>query len=1599
MSLDHFTQSQFQLAVASTLTVAAITSLVVLLTLGHPNGESAIRQPTLRGEGDDSLFDDLLDVARPGEVLNGCPINEAEFWRKVWLWKLVICSLLGVIFLLEMTSSVWAFLSEDSTGKYACALRSVYAFYATALAGRAVYQNVVDAHATYIVHLATLTFIPTVLLAASIFIPSLGQVNTDLAQNVPLLLWLCYAVLVLYLIATCVTFTIPTGPALHFPLETIYAEMVIRHPTNFDRDNVCGVVGASLWDYLLFSYANKVVKLGQTTESLEIADLPILPSNLHATYDYATMKKAVRTVRWRFKRWQPKIGSGWKLGYRLWRVNIQPLTSLALLSIIRACFFYAAPFFLWEIISYLESDPERESKNQRWFYVTGLFFATSCPHLVTGRLWFLGITNMQVRLRNQLGTIVFCKMLVGKNFPGGFNGGGVNNGLRKKEQFMASVVAGVDRFSEIAWLVSSLVDLAVEIAIGTLFLYRLLDVSCFVGLALTCLFLPLNHIRGVRALRMRNGLLRTRAARSRLMSEILGVTRGLKLMAWERHLQETILKFRDRELQYQKSQYVVEVFFNAFRHASPILATIVSFWHFAAVRGQTLGPSIAFTSMLVFNEMKFSLNALPVMVTKIRSSFYSLGRIEKYLSDAEVMPAPPLSLQSNVIAFRNATISWLQDNAQPGNATSSAVPAPRRGFLLLDLSLSFPEGKLSLVCGRPGSGKTLMLHALLGEADVLAGQVVCPRPLPDTLVHHASQTVPPGEWVMKGVCAYVPQIAWLQNASIKENILFGMPYDEERYQKTLEACLLVSDLRTLHDGDESEVGERGINLSADQEARVCLARAVYSRASVLLLDDIFSVVDAHMTHHLYHHCIRGNLMRGRTIVLISHHVQLCMSSASYIVVFDNGRALFQGNREAFLASDIAGTLTLVHSGAEDVEDKVKDAYQAKPVMVADANMRAALVENMAGADLSEITHAAESGSETSSIAFPLEETTKVERPQDRKVPRKFCEDEMRSAGYLKREIWETYIKSVGGWIYWIVFVAVSILSALSPIFGNWWLKTWSSGASDAAEQKGPVFYVTIYATVTLVGVFINVLRFCVLYTGSINASTVLFERSLEAVLYARSCTEDTVSRECFSDRLNKDFETIDSSMADNFGESIFYGLIALTSFVTISVVDGFVFVFVTALLGYTFFKVAKAYSYTFLDVKHLDMVTRSRLHSIYGETVRGTTVLRVFGASSKFLQDMIRCVDMNANAYYWMCTVNCWLSIRLNLLSCALITLTGLIAVLSPTISASLAGFTFVFASDISHNVLFLVHRFVGLKDSMHAVKRVKEYSEFIREPAQSFGSIPPAYWPLSGNITCEDLTIRYAPGLPDVLHCITFSIMDGEKVGILGRAGSGKSTLALSLFRIVDATEGRIIIDGIDISLIGLQHLRSRLAVVTHDPIIISGTLRSTIDVFGEYDDAEIFEVLRRVHLISTGDEPQEGVDSIDPDGFRNLDSPVSGGGGSFSTGEKLLLSIARALLKRPKVLIRDMDEATSSLDYATEALINKIILREFGSSTVLTITRQPLPIIDYDRIMVLDAGRIVEFDRPATLLADRNSSFYKMCKSAGREEFSILKKRAGIA
>nr|GAT54702.1 multidrug resistance-associated ABC transporter protein [Mycena chlorophos] len=1367
-------------------------------------------------------------------------------------------------------------------------------------------------HSTSILHLSLLGLLASWVECTLLLVPSVP--STPRLETVA----------ALYSVSAAIALTTPFGPPLHHRRD---------NDSQFGEANVAQNANGSIANIWLFMFATKILSLARRPD-FAIKHLPVLQASMRATQNYNAIH--------RFDDPRTRL----HLLGRLLRINASGVSALLALSFVISFAYYAPPFFLKKLLEYLEADPTRHDTSWAWVWVAGFFVAHFVLSLLMGQLVFVS-KALQTRIQVHLNSLLFAKTLVRKDITAASQDDRDDNSTtNSKAGIIALMSSDVDQVGALADSIYDIADTPFEILVGVFFLYQLLGTSALVGLGVTLVCLPLHQRSGGIVTVAQRSLAKARDERVSLTNEMLGAIRMLKFMAWERNFESRLLQLREKELSYQKISFTIEAIWTALGNSVPIIFALVSFWHFTVIAGNALTPAIAFTALSIFTELQYSIKGIPASLIRLIQGFVSLGRISHYLKGPEVAPVLPLTQQPRRLAFESVSVTWPQ-------ATTAQSP-----FTMRDLSLEFPAGQLTLVCGRFGSGKTLLLLALLGEADVLAGQIICPRSPPNALLSNPKDSE---AWIVDGLCAYVPQTAWLRNQSIKENILFNLPYDETRYRETLFACALEADLRLLDDGDDTEIGERGINLSGGQKQRVSLARAVYSRASILLLDDILSAVDSHTAQHIHAQCLDGPLLRGRTVILVSHHVQLC---AAYIVALDNGRVQFQGTADAFKGSTMYGTL--VQTSGQQTPTNGPSLTEKLDVEVEE---------------------------------LPVQPDESTAPAATKKKPRKLVKEEERLVGHVDFGIWTAYFHSWGTRTQWIVLVLVLLAAAGSPVLENGWLRIWAgSSEAESSSARGPLFYVGVYAALTLGGLAVKTLRWYILYSGSIQASRKLFQGLLHSILLANIRFHDTISRGLLLNRFGRDLEGIDRRISATIGHCVIAFISTWITFVVISVVGGPIFCLAAFVLGVVFFRYGRVrvlmhqpkhnshlnpqmFSNASREMRRLASVSSSPLHSLYWETVSGIAVLRAFGGSTQFLLDMLALLDINTAPKYWSLATSQWLSFRANALTTVLVGLVAVMAVMFPHIDAALAGFTVMFAQNMAHDFQNMAHRFSGLEQDLVAMERIREFSEIEPEEDEDDDerAMPPSGWPHEGRIEVESLGVRYAEDLPPVLHDLSFTIRPGEKIGIIGRTGSGKTTLGLSFLRFVPSslTTGRILIDGVDIGSIGLRDLRRGLTIIPQDPTILSGTIRSTVDPEDEYSDAEIFTALRRVHLPHT-----------------SLDAHVAEGGENFSAGEKQLLCMARAILKQSKVLI--MDEATASVDFSTDELITQSVREAFASSTVLTIAHRLSTIVAYDRVMVLHEGRIAELDSPRTLLADPESAFHGMCAAMGEEELEMLKRLA---
>lgn len=1201
----------------------------------------------------------------------------------------------------------------------------------------------------------------------------------------------------------------------------------------------------------------------------------------------------------------------------------------------------------------------------------------------------------------------------------------------------------IDAFkvSEICGYLHYFVSGTLQIILCIALLYFVLDWSAAVGaLAMFAVF-PLNYWFSRTFARYQNELMLVTDERVEKTNELLQSIRIIKYFGWEQRFANGVAAVRDKELKVLWKRYVLWSYGAAIWFGTPIVVTVASFASFTLIQGRTLTSPIAFTAMTLFNIMKVPMDQIADMLSNVLQGKVSLDRVDDFLSEDEtdkynqLRPDQPRGPNSPYIGFENASFSW-NKNAGPLNenaaATATATGSSGSGydFKIRDVNLSFPVGQLSVIVGQTGSGKTSLLMALLGEMDILEGRVFLPGGRSREDVEADPET---------GLCetvAYCSQQAWLLNDTLKNNILFASDFDEDRYNAVLEACALKRDLEILDAGDQTEVGEKGITLSGGQKQRISLARAMYSRSKHLLLDDCLSAVDSHTALYIYEHALTGPMAEGRTIILVSHNVALTITQAAHVVVMENGRIRSHGTPQAVVATGALGEDDLIRQSASQSASQVASRVGSSTDLSGDSKKKsksmAQEINKRFKKDWDQKRHSKHA---TTSSSSGGEDEDEVPEPEVERAPPQLVQDETMASGYVSSDVYLGYIKAVGDLKFWAVVVASYVFYQGSNILLSWWIRewtvkglahktnsivqysrvpmdhseqlisrsvsylatSWKNGSNEeisvsdlSSEKKTTIYYLSIYVVLGIISLLVAIGRELISYTGGVRASRNLFNDLMGSVLGAKIRFFDSTPLGRIMNRFSKDVEGVDQdlpSVAMGFVHCILSAL--SIAMLIVAITPGFIFggIFIFAL----YYAIAALYLASSRELKRIDSVTKSPIYQHFGETLVGISTIRAYGDQKRFIRENMARIDSNSRPFFYLWSTNRWLSIRTDIGS-GLVSFGAAAFVLLSLgkIDSGLAGLSLSYALTFNDNILWVVRLYAQMEMNMNSVERMQEYSHIEPEGKQIVeDNRPPADWPNKGEIDFNNLSLRYAPELPLVIKNATFKVKPFNKVGIVGRTGAGKSTIITALFRFLEAETGGITVDGIDISTIGLRDLRQALAIIPQDPTLFIGTIRNNLDPFEQYNDREVFEALRRVHLISKIPEPgtstsmgQETDDGENVNKFLDLNSTVSEGGNNLSQGQRQLMCLARSLLKSPKILL--LDEATASIDYDTDAKIQQTIRGEFTQTTLLTIAHRLRSIIDYDMILVMDQGQIVEYDKPFTLL-QRDSIFRDMCAKSG--------------
>ncbi|NXO09453.1 MRP1 protein, partial [Oriolus oriolus] len=1078
-------------------------------------------------------------------------------------------------------------------------------------------------------------------------------------------------------------------------------------------------------------------------------------------------------------------------------------------------------------------------------------------------------------------------------------------------QIVNLMSADAQQLLELAIHMNLLWSAPFQIIMAVVFLWKELGPSVLAGVALLLLVIPINALIAAKVRRLKKSQMKYSDQQVKLLSEILHGIKILKLYAWEPAYQRKVMRIREHEVDVLKSSGYLTTYSMLTLTCIPFMVSLATFGVFFYLdKENVLTATKVFTSISLFNILRHPLLDLPSVISAVAQTKVSLRRLEDFLFAEDLNPGDvSMNYSGNhAVGFIGASFRWEKDG----------LP------ILKNLSVSIPEGSLVAVVGQVGSGKSSFLSAVLGEMEKLEGMVQ-----------------------RRGSVAYVSQQAWIQNDSLQENILFGSNLNRPYYELVLESCALLPDLEQLPNGDQTEIGERGVNISGGQKQRVSLARAVYSNADLYLLDDPLSAVDVHVGKHLFEKIIGpSGLLKSKTRILVTHNLTL-LPHTDLIIVMEEGRISLMGTYQELISRRTNFAELVQVFSAE------RTSEETNPVEVSSSKEESQLGRSLQQKGL--LKH-----KDSSSDQWKIRTNNREEV----------------AAGGMKMSVVLKYLQAFEWRWMWLTIAAYVGQNAMA-IGQNLWLSTWTAETaqvSDFTEWKQsqnyklaihPVFqFIPSQGLLVCCGAY-------VVTRGSLSASRVLHHQLLDNVLHLPLQRFETNPVGQIISRFTKDLFVVDVCFHFYLRTWLNCTLDVIGTILVITSASPLFIVVVTP-LGYFYFTIQRYYIASSRQIRRLAGASQSPVISHFSETLAGRSTIRAFGHQERFIRKSNDVVYENLVCTYNNLISNRWLSVRLEFLGNLMVFFAALFVALSGnTVSSSTVGLSISYALNMIQILNVWVRRACEIETNAVSIERICDYATVDKEEPWILSKRPPVGWPDRGIIEFVNYKAQYRKGLGLALNGVSFQTQSKEKIGIVGRTGAGKSTLTNCLFRVLEGCEGKIIIDGIDISTIGLHDLRGNLNIIPQDPILFSGTLQSNLDPLGKHSDLELWEVLELCDL-------KDFVQSLP----KKLLHEISEGGENLSVGQRQLVCLARALLRKTKILV--LDEATASVDTETDNFVQFTIKREFHNCTVLTIAHRLHTVMDSERVLVLDAGRILEYDTPQNLLQQRGA-FSEMIAEAG--------------
>uniref|UniRef100_A0A665UIA7 ATP-binding cassette, sub-family C (CFTR/MRP), member 8 n=1 Tax=Echeneis naucrates TaxID=173247 RepID=A0A665UIA7_ECHNA len=1113
------------------------------------------------------------------------------------------------------------------------------------------------------------------------------------------------------------------------------------------------------------------------------------------------------------------------------------------------------------------------------------------------------------------------------------------------------------------FLCPNLWAMPVQIIVGVILLYYLLGISALIGATIIAVLAPVQYFVATKLSHTQKSTLEYSSERLKKTNELLRGIKLLKLYAWEQIFCDSVEETRGKELTSLQAFALytsISIFMNA---AIPIAAVLTTFVvHVHISEDADLSPAVAFASLSLFHILVTPLFLLSSVVRSTVKALVSVQKLSEFFISDEIGDA-----QEQSAMLSSGTSNHNQNRYQISVSSfqiSSGYFTWTDGLpTLCNVDIRIPFGKLTMIVGQVGCGKSSLLLAALGEMQRVSGTVVWnrsnPHILPDTFREPVICCLCRDHSSFRGAVAYASQKPWLLNATLVENITFEMPMIKPRYKAVIEACSLQPDIDILPQGDQTEIGERGIILSGGQKQRISVARALYQQTNVVFLDDPFSALDIHLSDHLMQDGILKLLgEEKRTVVLVTHKLQY-LPHADWIIAMKDGTIQTEGTLKDIQKAEpelFEQWKTLMHRQDQEFE---KDTDGASMTVLERNNLRRAMYSREAMK-----TEEDEEGEKESVSSEDDDNLSQVMR-QRATIPWRSC---------------NTYLSSAG-----VLLLSLLLLSQLLKhslmVAIDYWLAHWTSQVITAKKEAtahncssdcgfSHSWYLSVFSVLCCLGIILCLATSVAVEWTGFKVAKELHQNLLNKIILAPMRLFETMPIGSILNRFSTDTNTIDQHIPTTLECLSRSTLLCVSALGVISYVTP-VFLIALLPLAVACYFIQKYFRMASRDLQQLEDSTQLPLLSHFSETVEGLSTIRAFRYEPRFRQRLLQFTDANNIASLFLTAANRWLEVRMEYIGACVVLLAAVASItnsLYNQLSPGLVGLGLTYALMVSNYMNWMVRNLADMEVQLGSVKRINgllksEPENYEGLLSESVSQVPDG-WPQQGEIKIQNLSVRYDATLKPVLKNVNAHINPGQKVGICGRTGSGKSSFSLAFFRMVDMFEGRIVIDNIDIAKLPLQTLRSRLSIILQDPILFSGTIRFNLDPEMKATDEMLWEALEIAQL-------KPVVKSL-PGG---LDAMVTEGGENFSQGQRQLFCLARAFVRKSSILI--MDEATASIDMATESILQKVVMTAFADRTVVTIAHRVHTILNADLVIVMKRGIILECDRPQALLETEDSVF----------------------